>query len=166
MSTLENARAEDLREGDRLRYSDLDVTVTGPQESDPNQFGLPWFRYPVRADDGRTGYAKFGPGGHAARYLPDTITEFNAAQSAYFAEHPHDIAYPAWEDLGASEHDEHRATCDTGCSWCEEHRAWGECRSCGTDPVEANDEGLSPCCGSIVILHSPTEDNLAALRAA
>ncbi|MFE6967014.1 hypothetical protein ACFVAJ_18020 [Agromyces sp. NPDC057679] len=70
LTATENAAAETVAEGDRLHYRGLDVTVTGPREDDPNQFGLPWFRFPVRADDGRTGYAKFGPGGHVARYIP------------------------------------------------------------------------------------------------
>jgi hypothetical protein len=64
----ENAAAESLQVGDRIRYHDLDVTVTGEREPLDNQFGLPWFKFAVKADDGRTGYAKFGPGGHVPRY--------------------------------------------------------------------------------------------------
>lgn len=61
--------ATEIKKGDRIRYHDLDVTVTTDQEPDPNQFGLPWFRYRIEAEDGRWGYARFGPSGMTGRYL-------------------------------------------------------------------------------------------------
>lgn len=64
----ETVPAESLRVGDRIRYRDLDVTVIGSQEPLENQFGLPWFKYRVEADDGRRGYARFGPDGSAQRH--------------------------------------------------------------------------------------------------
>lgn len=67
--TYEIVSATLIEKGDRIRYRDLDVTVTSEQEPDPNQFGLPWFRYLVEAEDGRRGYARFGPSGMVGRYL-------------------------------------------------------------------------------------------------
>lgn len=69
MSTIENAPAETLSIGDRIIYRDLELTVVCEQEPCPNQFGLPWFQYRVRTEDGREGFAKFGPGGHVARVI-------------------------------------------------------------------------------------------------
>lgn len=68
----EDALAFSLEPGDRIRYRDVDVTITGPQEPEPNPFGLPWFRFPVRTDDGRKGFAKFGNSHtHVIRYITE-----------------------------------------------------------------------------------------------
>lgn len=65
----ENTPALDLKKGDRIVHRDILVTITGDKEDDPNQFGLPWFKFRVEADDGRWGYARFGPTGHAPRVV-------------------------------------------------------------------------------------------------
>lgn len=70
---VENYPAENLTVGDVIRYRDLYVTVTSDQEPDDNQFGLPWFRYRVEAEDGRWDYARFGPGGHAAKVVGERV---------------------------------------------------------------------------------------------
>lgn len=62
-----NTKADSLVIGERILHRGLEVTVIGGQEPSPNQFGLPWFRYLVQADDGRQGYAIFGPTGHVAK---------------------------------------------------------------------------------------------------
>lgn len=67
MTKTTNTRADSLVIGDRIIHRNLEVTVVGGQEPSPNQFGLPWFRYKIEADDGRWGYAIFGPTGHAAK---------------------------------------------------------------------------------------------------
>lgn len=67
-TNYEIVSATDIQRGDRIRYRDLDVTVVSDREPDENQFGLPWFRYKIEADDGRWGYARFGDTGRVPRY--------------------------------------------------------------------------------------------------
>lgn len=68
-------------------------------------------------------------------------------------------ARPDWEDLDSREHDAHREDCPGLCAWCENHRAWGDCTSCGRE-VEVDDCGLSFCCGSPVVNPGPVVDDL------
>jgi hypothetical protein len=65
-------------------------------------------------------------------------------------------ALPEWDDLTEAEHDEHRAECPDGCRFCDGHRGWGTCPSCGVWPKETDDRGESICCGSYIIL-DPTD---------
>lgn len=59
-------------------------------------------------------------------------------------------ALPEWDDLTVADQLDHIEWCG-GCGMCADHRAWGVCPSCGSDPVEAlPPEGLSRCCGSRV----------------
>lgn len=58
--------AEDIPVGTMIHYRSIDVRVMSERVPDENQFGLPWFKYRVRAADGREGWARFGPGGMAA----------------------------------------------------------------------------------------------------
>lgn len=93
-----------------------------------------------------------------------TIAEANAAQSAFYATHDRtEDAGPAWDDLTPAERDEHRQTCPDLCALCDENRAWGECASCG-DTAEAMDDGYG-CCGSIIVMLAPVEDNRLAAAA-
>ena len=59
-------KSDDLRPGDVYLYQHGDtvhrITVLGNKEDAPNQFGLPWFRFMSRSEDGRTGYMTYGPG--------------------------------------------------------------------------------------------------------
>lgn len=68
-SDYELVSATLIERGDRIYYRNLEVTVVSDREPDENQFGLPWFRYKIEADDGRWGYARFGPSGNVPRYL-------------------------------------------------------------------------------------------------
>lgn len=61
-------------------------------------------------------------------------------------------AVPTWDDLRPIEKADHRAECPDGCRFCDGHRAWGKCSSCGSWPKEADDHGESLCCGSYLIL--------------
>lgn len=79
---------------------------------------------------------------------------------------PNPPAYPDWECMTAADHAEHRDWCHSGCATCADHRAWGECVTCGGDTEAVGPDELSRCCGSLVYLGSPVEDNLLALRAA
>lgn len=56
----------------------------------------------------------------------------------------------SWETITPQDRADHIESCGS-CVFCADHRAWGFCTSCGSDPVEAlPPEGLSRCCGSVV----------------
>lgn len=99
-----------------------------------------------------------------------SITDANAAQSAFYAEvaarnngDPRPDALPEWEDLDPQSRAEHREWCDS-CEFCEAHRAWGTCHTCGYWPMEASDQGDSICCGSFLIL-DPADGGPTAVAA-
>lgn len=73
--------------------------------------------------------------------------QFNAFLAGYRAAHK---TPPLLWGTTVQEHDEHRTLCPDTCPACRSHRAWGTCTGCGRNPKEANDEGLSYCCGSPV----------------
>lgn len=61
--TVAKRMAASLGPGDKYMHGDDVVTIIGGQEPAPNQFGLPWFRYLAKTEDGRTGYVVFGQTG-------------------------------------------------------------------------------------------------------
>ncbi|MDL5351145.1 hypothetical protein [Microbacterium sp. zg-YB36] len=94
-----------------------------------------------------------------------SITLTNAAQSAFYASHDRtEDAGPDWDTLSPAERQEHREYCPDACATCENNRFWGTCSSCGVWPVEADDDGYG-CCGSVIILEIPREDNMKAWAA-
>ncbi|GAA1914981.1 hypothetical protein GCM10009775_04270 [Microbacterium aoyamense] len=65
-----------------------------------------------------------------------------------------------WSRMSAAGRAEHIDTCPDTCRTCEDHRAFGECRSCGGHTEALGPDELSRCCGSRTLL-SP-EDRGAA----
>jgi hypothetical protein len=63
-------------------------------------------------------------------------------------------AEPEWDDLTRAERDEHRAECRDLCRFCEAHRAWGDCPSCGKEQ-EAGDDGTCLFCGGPLLMAAP-----------
>jgi hypothetical protein len=69
-----------------------------------------------------------------------------------------DDARPEWDDLTRAERDEHRADCSDLCRFCEAHRAFGHCASCGYTR-EANDAGDCIFCEGPLLLGSDVRDD-------
>lgn len=61
-------------------------------------------------------------------------------------------AGPSWATITPAQRSEHFDVCRDGCVFCADHRAFGECRSCGGQSEALGADELSRCCLAPTIL--------------